>query len=610
MFEPAMYERRRHVGQPARPVSHYDPARDIARMSLLVWGEHCIECAAPACFKTCDLYDRRPDRRCRRFAFGIYRNRNFPCLRGYGAEVVFKKWGKLEARGNTRMEPVRRVLFRERALDLFCGIASFVGPLAGWLTGDARWHALGQAAHERIPPRIHRGARPFGNPETFLLEIYNPTSETCRIQLQMTLSAAAIVRDPSACRKVKPFLVTMSIEPGYSRHEIDAASFSQLTDSGYPFDVTLVPEADSDARLVFLTADFVTFAPARKTAGICPRPQIKCVVWDLDHTIWNGALLEDGDVELNARIPAILSTLDQRGILNSIASKNDHDHAQAHLKALGIADYFVHPRIDWARKSVNIKRIAERLNIGLDTLAFIDDNPFEIDEVRKSLPDVFCVHISEVDHLLDHPRLAGSQTADAKERRRFYQNARVRDEKMAEFGDDYMSFLKSCEIVLDVKMFVPEDTERVEELVQRTNQLNFSGTKYGRTEIAAILAAPSREKYVLRCSDRYGSYGTVGFGLVDRSSEEIRVLDFMLSCRVQNKFIEQAFFDFLVTARGPRCADRLWVNFRQTNKNAPARQVLDALGFLPAPEEDGMAISLAGRSLACPAVTVRCERSH
>ena len=92
------------------------PAGDIVAASFLFWSEHCVECAAPACYATCALYRPRADGRCRRFAFGLFRNTQFDGMRGYGAEIAFRRWGKLKANGNTWMEPLAAVIWRERLL--------------------------------------------------------------------------------------------------------------------------------------------------------------------------------------------------------------------------------------------------------------------------------------------------------------------------------------------------------------------------------------------------------------------------------------------------------------------------------------------------------------
>ena len=185
MFEFDKYEKALHRDSPATPVTPFMPASDIAAMSLLVWGEHCVECAAPSCFVSCDLYQPRPDQRCRRFAFGAYKNTAFPSSRGYGVEVVFKKWAKLEARGNTSMRRLDSVLRHERWIGAGARIANGVGRLANKLTGDIRWSYLTHALLERLIRRLHRSSKDdlSAKPDVFLLEVYNPTAETARMQL-------------------------------------------------------------------------------------------------------------------------------------------------------------------------------------------------------------------------------------------------------------------------------------------------------------------------------------------------------------------------------------------------------------------------------------------
>jgi FkbH-like protein len=121
------------------------------------------------------------------------------------------------------------------------------------------------------------------------------------------------------------------------------------------------------------------------------------------------------------------------------------------------------------------------------------------------------------------------------------------------------------------------------ELVQRTNQLNFSGRKYGREEITAILAE-DRDRHVVICRDKFGGYGTVGFCLSSREplpggGEAVVIEDFMLSCRVQGKFIEQALFWRLAEGPGLTPASAVVVNFKQTDRNRAAEMVLEKLGF-------------------------------
>lgn len=600
MFEFDKYEARRH-GTPAAPDEPYEPLVAVEAMSLLVWGEHCVECAAPACFSTCDLYEARPDLRCRRFVFGAHRNTAFRSLRGYGAEVAFKKWAKLEARGNTRLEPVDRVLRQEERVGASAPWLNAAGRLVHGVTRDARWRHLTHTVLERKARKLHRGDKPL-SPEAFVLEVYNPGDRPVRLQLTMSIARQEVGRDVTELPP--PFTTTVELAPGYNRTTIEAIRFRSITDAAMPFDIALIPEADGDARLVFLMADFVRFAAATSKGGAPKRPDIKCVAFDLDNTLWEGVLLENPDVALRPGIAELIEALDRRGILLSLVSKNDHEHAWARVEALGLADYFLHPQINWMPKSANLQAIADRLNINIDTFAFVDDNPFELEEVATALPAVDCVDVATVDDLLDRPRYRGSSSVEAKNRRQYYRDAIERETKQATFGDDYIGFLRSCDITIDITAVTPDDFDRVAELVQRTNQLNFSGRKYDRDDLRRIVDDERLRKYVVKCADRFGSYGTVGFCLVEETDAAMRVDDFMLSCRVQGKFIEQALFHFLMTRENPSGRSRLEVNYRKTDRNTPADNVLAALGF----EDDGdrgRALDVEQTPLTCDFIDVR-----
>src|SRR5512146_720131 len=150
-------------------------------------------------------------------------------------------------------------------------------------------------------------------------------------------------------------------------------------------------------------------------------PGVKCVVWDLDNTIWDGVLLENDSVSLKPGIPEVLEALDRRGILHSIASRSDRDLAMAKLSEFGIAEYFLYPEIRWDAKSASIRNIQKNLNIGYDTLLFLDDQPFDRDEVASVHREVWCLNSSAYRDILKHPRLNPKYvTGDSALRRRMY----------------------------------------------------------------------------------------------------------------------------------------------------------------------------------------------
>jgi len=590
-----------HAGDLAKPELPYVPVTDISKMSFLIWGEHCIECAAPACFATCDLYDPRPDSRCRRFAAGARRNPNFHSFRGYGVEVEFKKWAKVEARGNTGLAPAGRIRWIERILQKVAPILNVAGKAVSKVTGQERFRWMNFALGERVSRAIHRRQRSEAPPSAFLLEVYNP--EAAAMNLNLTIAAARDHRQHAqGFVGISSFYRTMlALPPGYSRHLVDYRLIGGIAERG-SFDVSLTPEGDGGGRLVFLTADFVRFPAEPEAHGA---RQIKCVVWDLDNTLWDGILLEGVQPAIRPEALRLIRFLDDRGVLLSIASKNDSETAMAALRALGVADYFLHSQINWNPKSHSIRRIAEALNIGVDTFAFIDDNPFEREEVAAGVPGVVCIDPVDLTQLAADPRFQGSTSSEARARRRMYQEAIQREDVERRYSGDYVGFLRTCGIRLEVDGYVPADFDRAAELVQRTNQLNFSGRKYTREQLIQVLEDPGIEKYVLRCSDKFGSYGTIGFALVRQGDGELVVDDFMVSCRVQGKFLEQAFFAHILESHNPRDARTIRVNYQQTAKNTPAGKVLESIGFTSG-EGPGRVLP-ENVSLACDFIAVGCS---
>jgi FkbH-like protein len=618
VFEFDQYQRRYRERSRVLGPASYRHVTGIEKMSFMLWGEHCIECADPGCYATCDLYQRRPDGRCRRFAYGIYRNRRYASLRGYGAEIAFKRWGKLEADGNTHMEEVRCVLRRERWIGRFWPILGALAAAAFVITRNPKWKTL-PPEPRKLARRLHlRGVSAANGqgdgPSSFLLEVYNPSMSPVTLQLIMRVVASPGDRPEHL---PPPFLAQIHLAAGYSCHRLDRERFRHILDSGRRFKVTLMPEGDSAVTLIFLTADFVVEAHgaapvvAGAGAGAAAPPAenrpdrlIKCVVFDLDHTVWDGTLLEGGLVSPREGMVRLIHELDRRGILMSVASKNAFGSAWPRLENLNLAEYFVSPEINWSPKSENIRKIAARLNIGLDTFAFIDDSPFERAEVGRALPMVMCIDANAIDGILDQSRFCGSTSADSAARRAYYKDAIQREHYRTEWGADYVGFLRSCAMKLTVRPYQADDFERVAELVQRTNQLNFSGCSYRRADLANRLEDVHLNKYVLACRDRYGSYGTVGFALVSRHPAELRVEDLMVSCRVQGRFIEQAFFWFLVRQAGKKPPFRLWVRFNETERNAPARHALERMNFKPDPAGRAVILGIGDHTLRCDVVEV------
>ena len=167
-----------------------------------------------------------------------------------------------------------------------------------------------------------------------------------------------------------------------------------------------------------------------------------------------------------------------------------------------------------------------------------------------------------------------------------YQVEHARQNVAESFKDDYKAFLKHCNIQLKIMPLSEEHLERVHELTQRTNQMNFSGNRYERESLKNILRSSYLDAHVLACEDRFGSYGVVGLGIVD--NREPRLVDLMFSCRIQSKRVEHAFLGYLVRKYRMLTGKAFHANYRKTPRNAPSGQVFADLGMQEEAIVDGV----------------------
>jgi len=243
--------------------------------------------------------------------------------------------------------------------------------------------------------------------------------------------------------------------------------------------------------------------------------KIKCVVWDLDNTLWDGVLLESDPVFLRDGVTDLIKTLDKRGILQSIASKNEYDYAMTQIKAFGLSEYFIYPQINWNSKAQNIETIARKINIGIDTFAFIDDQPFEREEVNFSQPDVLCIDAADIDKLLDMPEMNPRFiTDDSSKRRLMYLSDIERDKIEENFVGPKENFLATLNMVLTIAPAQEDDLKRAEELTVRTHQLNTTGDTYSYEELDHFRQSDQHILLVASLDDKYGTYGKIGLTLI------------------------------------------------------------------------------------------------
>ncbi|QFZ20151.1 HAD-IIIC family phosphatase [Saccharothrix syringae] len=263
-----------------------------------------------------------------------------------------------------------------------------------------------------------------------------------------------------------------------------------------------------------------------------PTP-VKCLVWDLDNTLWRGTLLEDGRVDLVEGVREVVLALDARGVLQSVASRNDHDLAWAKLEELGLAEYFVLPHINWGRKSDSVLAVAERLRFAQDTIAFVDDQPAERAEVASRAPAVRCYRAEDALSLPDRPEFSpAAVTADSRRRREMYQAGFRREAAQEAFTGPDAEFLRSLRLWMRIERADGERLSRVSELTLRTSQMNATGVYYSDADLRALVADPRHEVLVVGMGDRFGPHGAVGVVLLEVGAGYWHLKLLATSCRV------------------------------------------------------------------------------
>lgn len=323
---------------------------------------------------------------------------------------------------------------------------------------------------------------------------------------------------------------------------------------------------------------------------------VKCLVWDLDNTLWQGTLLEDAEVTLPAHVRELIAELDGRGILQAVASKNDHDLAWRRLEELGVAEFFVLPHIGWGPKSDSVREIATELNFALDTIAFVDDQPAERAEVDFQLPQVRCYDAERVAGLAALPEFSpATVTVDARSRREMYQAGFRRKAAEEDFQGPSEDFLRSLKLVMHIQRATEAELSRVEELTLRTSQMNATGVHYSLPDLRKLVADPDHEVLVTTLADRFGTHGAVGLELLERHNGVWHLKLLATSCRVVSFGAGSVILGWLVD-EAARAGVHLAADFRQTERNRMMEIAYRLAGFsdepcdcrdeLPAPDEE------------------------
>jgi len=348
----------------------------------------------------------------------------------------------------------------------------------------------------------------------------------------------------------------------------------------------------------------------------------KALVVDLDNTLWGGVIGEDGitGIKCDSEYPGAayqamqraMLDLAKRGILLAICSKNNPDDAlealTTHPGMLLRPKHFAAMRINWLDKAQNLRDIAGELNIGIDSLAFVDDNPVERESVRAALPEVTVIELPDdpmeyANSLRDSPvfeRL--SLSAEDQQRTTYYVEQRERNDAERSFQskEDFYRFLQQ---EAEVAPLSRASLGRIAQLTQKTNQFNLTTRRYTEQQIAERAETRGWQVNSIRVRDRFGDYGLVGLAITRDDGDTCEIDTFLLSCRVIGRTVETALLSHLAERAKARGCRRLSGWFLPTKKNAPARDFYAQHGFtLEAEGQDGTewTFDLQEGEIACP----------
>ncbi len=268
---------------------------------------------------------------------------------------------------------------------------------------------------------------------------------------------------------------------------------------------------------------------------------VKMIVWDLDETLWTGTLSE-GPVQLDQSRIDLVRTLNRRGIVNAICSKNEPAEARARLEQAGLWSEFVFARVDWSPKGPRVAQIVEDAQLRPENVLFIDDLPLNRAEARHFSPRLQTAGPDILDRLLGLPELSGKDDRGLTRLRQYQMLERkLTDRQAAPVTTE--AFLRSCDIRIGVYYDTESELDRLFELVARTHQLNFTKRRPDREQFEAMIADPRHDTGYIRVRDRYGDYGICGF--YSRSPDDGALEDFLFSCRVLDMGVEQWVYEHL-----------------------------------------------------------------
>lgn len=328
------------------------------------------------------------------------------------------------------------------------------------------------------------------------------------------------------------------------------------------------------------------------------RPQVKCIVLDADNTLWGGIIGEDGPegIALGPDYPGSayltfqrrLLALQGRGLLLALCSKNNEPDVlevlRAHPHQLLREEHFAAMRVNWEPKPSNLQAIARELNIGLDSLLFVDDSDFECEAVRRQCPEVMVVQAPDtpldLPECLDGiPQLEALQLTDEDRRRAALYTNRRKEQQLKATAASLDDYLASLGMMMHVGLDDRRHAARIAQLTQKTNQFNLTTRRYTEAEITRFMDDPGWLVAHFRLADVFGDHGLVGVALIRLHGEKADVDTFLMSCRVIGRGAESAFLGHLLAHLAQRGIQSVRGYYYPTAKNGMVKSFWPQHGF-------------------------------
>jgi FkbH-like protein len=326
----------------------------------------------------------------------------------------------------------------------------------------------------------------------------------------------------------------------------------------------------------------------------------KVLVVDCDNTLWGGVIGEDllGGIKLGPydypgnifwRVQHEIANLERNGVLVCLCTKNnpaDVDEVlQQHPDMVLREQHIVLRKVNWEDKPSNLRALAQELNVGLDSMVFLDDSSFECEAVRQQLPMVKVVQVPT--NLADYPRLlrelkelflAGGVAADSRAKTEQYRQRSAALEAQAQFGSQE-EYLASLQLQVALQRNDRAHGGRISELSQKSNQFNLTTQRYSVAEIEQLMDDPQAAVYSLAVSDRFGAAGLTGVATVRYQGALARIENFLMSCRVIGRGVETAIWRHIVADAVAHGCSELRASYLPSAKNAQVADFYDRLGL-------------------------------